>query len=246
MKRDYRRITVLVHGWWGSGKSWFSASAPGPRLVLDTEGGYYDTPGEHITWDPSTPIPDGLTKDTSVIVDVQNWATMEIVRDLLRGDHPFETVIIDSLHELQDQLKRAVAKPGEQYNPNATFEMQAWGRLLSNMALFLRELRDLARPSAASPINVVLVSGTDDEKVPHKPLLEGGVRKWIAGWYDVIGYMTEAKDQNQNEVRVLQIAPGPLAVAKCRLHNLKQKYGTEIVNPDFRKMLAVVNPKDSE
>ena len=124
--------------------------------------------------------------------------------------------------------------------------MQAWGRLLNNMALFLRELRDLSRPSSPRPVNVVPVAGTDDEKVPAKPLLEGGVRKLIAGWYDVVGYMTEAKDQNQEEVRVLQIAPGPLAVAKCRLHNLKVRWGTDIVNPDIRKMLAVVNPKESE
>ncbi len=244
--RDYRRITILVHGWWGSGKSWFAATAPGPRLVLDTEGGFYDTPGTHVVWDPTTPPPE-VEKDTSVIVDVQNWQTVEIIRDLLRsGSHPFESVVIDSLHELQDQLKRSVAKPGEAYNPNATFEMQAWGRLLNNMALFLRELRDLSRPSSPRPVNVVLVAGTDDEKVPAKPLLEGGVRKLVAGWFDVVGYMTEAKDQNQNEVRVLQIAPGPMAVAKCRLHNLKVKYGTEIVNPDFRKMLAVVNPKESK
>lgn len=243
---SYRRITVLCHGWWGSGKSWFAATAPGPRLVLDTEGGFYDTPGTHVVWNPLDPLPD-VDKDTSVIVDVQDWGTVEMLRDVLRsGNHPFESVIIDSLHELQDQLKRAVAKPGETYNPNATFEMQAWGRLLNNMALFLRELRDLSRPSSARPVNIVLVAGTDDEKIPAKPLLEGGVRKLIAGWYDVVGYMTEAKNQANEEVRVLQIAPGPTAVAKCRLHNLKERYGTEIVNPDFRKMLAVVNPKESK
>ena len=243
---DYRRISVLIHGWWGAGKSWLASTAPGPRLVLDTEGGFYDTPGDHIVWDPTTPIPSKLDKDTSVIVDVQDWADVERVRDTLAGEHPFQSVIVDSLHELQNLLKRAVATPGRQYNPNATFEMQAWGRLLNNMGEFLRDLRNLTRPGAHQRVNVVLVSGTNDEIVPAKPLLEGGIRKVLVGFYDVVGYLTEAKDQNQNDVRVLQIAPTPLAVAKCRLHNLQVKHGSQIVNPDIRKMLAVVNPKESK
>lgn len=244
---SYRRITVLVHGWWGSGKSWFAASAPGPRLILDTEGGFHDTPGEHVVVRAddlaSTELEFG--KDTSVIVDVQEWEDVEKVRRVLQGKHPFQSVIIDSLHELQDQLKRSIQRPGEQYDPNAVFEMQAWGRLLNNMSLFLRELRDLARPTAVSPINVVLVAGTDDEKIPAKPLMEGGVRKLVAGWFDIVGYMTEAK-VNGEDARILHIAPSPTHVAKCRLHNLKVKYGDVIPNPDFRKMLAVVNPKESK
>lgn len=250
MRRDYRRITVLVHGWWGSGKSWFAASTPGPRLVIDTEGGFHDTPGEHLVVQANrlaTTDLSGITKDVSVIVDIQSWQDVEFVRDVLRkGEHPFESVIIDSLNELQDQLKRAVQAIGSAYNPNEVYDFQAWGRLLNNMSLFMRELRDLARPTSVKPVNVVLVSGTDDEKLPHKPLLEGGVRKQIAGWFDVVGYMTVAQDQDQNEVRVLGIESSPIHVAKCRLHNLKVKHGSEIINPDVKRMLAVVNPKESK
>jgi hypothetical protein len=245
--RDYRRISLLIHGWWGSGKSWLAATAPGPRLVLDTEGGFYDTPGDLVVWDPNTPVDKAWTKDTSVIVDVQDWAAVETVRGILAsGDHPFESVIVDSLHEMQTLLKRAVATPGSKYNPNATFEMQAWGRLLNNMGEFLRELRDLTRPTAAKRVNVVLVSGTNDEVIPAKPLLEGGIRKVVTGFYDVVGYLTEAKDQNQNEVRVLAITPTPLAVAKCRLHNLKVEHGTDIINPDIKRMILTVNPKETK
>lgn len=245
-KRDYRRISILIHGWWGAGKSWLAASAPGPRLVLDTEGGFYDTPGDHIVWDPTTPYPEGLTGDSTVIVDAQSWATVEDVRDILRKtDHPFESVILDSLHELQNLLRRAVARPGEAYNPNATFEMQAWGRMLNNMREFLQELRDLTRPNSPKKVNVVLVSGTNDEMIPAKPLLEGGIRKVITGYYDVVGYLTEAKDQHQNPVRILQITPDAAAVAKCRLHNLKVKYGDVIPNPDIKKMIQTVNTKES-
>ena len=70
VNKDYRRISLFIHGWWGAGKSWLSASAPAPRLVLDTEGGYHDTEGKHVLWNPSDPLPQDLDKETSVIVDV--------------------------------------------------------------------------------------------------------------------------------------------------------------------------------
>lgn len=242
MKSDYRRISVLVHGWWGAGKSWFASTAPGPRLVLDTEGGFHDTPGDHVMWDPTQSLPTGLDKDSSVIVDVTEWSQVESVRDVLRrGDHQFNSVIVDSLHELQNQLKRSVQNPGDLYDPNSVFDMQAWGRLLNNMGEFLRELRNLTRPGSPRRINVVLVSGTDDEMVPAKPMLEGGIRKVVAGFYDVVGYMTVGQTPQKEEVRVLHTEANSLHVAKCRLHNIKLKWSGAIPNPDFRKMLAVVN-----
>jgi hypothetical protein len=247
MKRDYRRVTVLVHGWWGAGKSWFAATAPGPRLVIDAEGGFHDTPGTSVEWRPGEPYPE-MDKDTSVIVPVYTWADVHAVMTVLTAEHPFESVIIDSLHELQDLLKQAVAEPGEAYDPNATFEWQAWGRLKNNMGVLCRQLRDMARGGYPTKVNVVLVSGTDDEKIPAKPLLEGGARKVIASFYDIIGYMTMAKDDKGEDVRILQVQPTPAAQAKCRLHNVKVKWDAVIPSPDVKKILAVTNqsPKESK
>ncbi len=241
MKKDYRRISVFIHGWWGSGKSWLAASAPGPRLVLDTEGGSRDTPGDHILWDPRTPIPTKLTKDSTVRVDATCWDDIENVRDILRHSHPFQSFIVDSVHELQEMLKQTVATPGEAYNPDSVFDRQAWGRLRNHMGLFFREVRDLTRQGGQPPINVILVSGTDDEMIPNKPMLEGASRKIVVSFYDVVGYLRTAFDQHNKEVRVLQISPSATVVAKCRLHNLKVRYGHEIVNPTIPQMLHVVN-----
>ncbi len=241
MKKDYRRISVFIHGWWGSGKSWLAATAPGPRLVLDTEGGSQDTPGNHILWNARTPIPEGLTKDSTVRVDATCWDDIEDVRDVLRGQHPFQSFIVDSVHELQEMLKQTVAVPGEVYNPDSVFDRQAWGRLRNHMGLLFRELRDLTRGGGQPAINVILVSGTDDEIIPNKPMLEGASRKIVVSFYDVVGYLRTATDQKQREVRVLQIFPSATVVAKCRLHNLKLKYGPEIVNPNISKMIQVVN-----
>lgn len=239
--KAYRRISVFIYGWFGSGKSTLAATAPGPRLVIDSEGGFYDTPGTQVVWDPRESLPEGIDSNTSIIVDITTWGEFQDVMSVLRtGDHPFESVIIDSLNELQDVLKRDVADPGEQYDPNATFQHQAWGRLKNNLGLSLRELRNLTRPSARKRINLVIVCGTDDEMIPNKPLLEGGIRKSVAGLYDLMGYLRIAKDQNGDDVRVLQIQPSPTAVAKCRLRAVHEKHGDEIVQPDIKKIIATV------
>lgn len=222
--------------------------------MIDTEGGVFDAPGDKVMFDPRTeqyttlddqPFdPKGLTKDHSVVVDVQDWGTFDDIMSILRsGKHPFETVIIDSLHELQDQLKQSIATPGEAYDPNATFQHQAWGRLLNNLSLAMRELRNFTRRKANKPINLVIVCGSDDEGIKAVPLLVGGIRKATAGFYDVVGYLRTAQNQHGDEIRVMQIHPSDTAVAKCRLHNLSVKYGAQITNPDIRKMIAVVNPK---
>jgi hypothetical protein len=248
-----RRIMVAVHGWWGSGKTWFAHTAPGPRLVLDMEGGSEDVQTHQLFWDPLTntlTTPSGsesgwaeVTDDTSVIVDIQKAATVQHVLTYLEeGDHPFNSVVFDSLTETQKQLKQAVASPDDEYDPNAVFDMQAWGRLLNHGELVVRRLRDLTRKHAARRVNVVVVMGSDTEAIPVRPLLQGALRKSLAGFFDLEGYLyTAVNKETGEEARIMQISPSSEAEAKCRLHLLKVKHGTHIINPDMREMLAVVN-----
>ena len=240
-----RKIMVATHGWWGSGKSWFANSAPGPRLVMDMEGGVEDIPQRQLHWDPVTQPepPEDLTDDTSVIVDINDYNLVtHLLAYLERGQHPFESVIMDSLTENQKQLKQKVAKPGVEYDPNAVFDQQAWGRLLNNGELVIRRLRDLTRKSAAKRVNVVVVMGSDTEAIPVKPLLQGALRKSLAGFFDLEGYLyTAVNNDTKEEARIMQISPSADAEAKCRLHLLKVKHGTHIINPDMRDILATVN-----
>lgn len=243
-----RRIMMAVHGWWGSGKTWLAHTSPGPRLVLDMEGGSEDVPVPIVEWDATTSgIPTGLTDDTSVVVDIQDYAVLtELLRTLKTGNHPFESVVLDSLTEQQKLLKTRVARPGSEYDPNAVFDQQAWGRLLNNGELVMRQLRDLTRKGAAKRINCVVVMGSDTESIPIKPLLQGALRKSLAGFFDLEGFLyTAINNDTKEEARVLQISPTPEAEAKCRLHLLKLAHGTHIINPDIREILAVINAGDN-
>jgi len=247
---DARKAYFGIHGWGGAGKTWLAHTLPGPRLALETEMGGLDTKDREDRdvrlqlWDPATAaVPTGLDETDTVIVSVRDLKVLAPIMQLLEsGNHPFESVILDSFTELQNMLKEAVANPGKEYNPNATFDQQAWGRLKNHGGIILRDLRDLTWPEAAKPINVAVVMYSDDEAIPVVPLLEGGIRKGMQGWFDIIGYLfTVVVPETKEEIRVLQISRDPNAIAKCRLHLVKAKYGSHIERPDLAVVLNTLN-----
>lgn len=248
-----RKVMFGIHGWSGAGKTWLAATLPKPIMVLSTEGGWEDVQEDITHWDGKGKPP----KADVVIVDVQTASDLDrLVAFLVRGDHPFESVAFDSLHEYQDQLKTSVlysskkvseAKSrGEnlEYDPSEVFDQAAWGRLLNHGVEKMRALRDLTRPGAAKRINVCVVMGTDEEALPARPLLQGGLRKKLLYYFDVFGYLTE-KTSDSGPVRILQIRQDEVAQAKCRLHLLKSsdrvQKDTYIVRPNLAEIVAIVN-----
>lgn len=250
MNINERAVYVAIHGWSGAGKTWLAHTAPGPRLVLDTENGSLDTvdlPGHKRVishWDPTTePAPTGLKPEDTLVVNIRDLRRLKAAMVILEaGKHEFESVILDSFTEMQAMMKTHVADPGKDYNPDAVFDQQAWGRLKNHGSLLLRDLRDLTWPDAQKRVNVVVVMGSDTEALPARPLLEGGVRKQLPYWFDLVGYLfTAIEPETKEEVRVLQIAKTPDAEAKCRLHSVKVAYGAFIERPDLTNILLTLN-----
>ncbi len=245
-----RKAYFGLHGWGGAGKTWLAHTLPGPRLVLDTEGGSFDTQYREdrevrlSLWNPMTePVPTNLGPTDTVIVGIEDLNMLRALMQLLKGgQHPFESIIVDSFSETQALIKTLVASPGNEYDPNAVFDHQAWGRLKNHGGILLRELRDLTKPQAAKPVNVAVVFYSDNETVPAVPLLEGGIRKQVVGWLDLLGYLfTVEHPDTKEEIRVLQIARSQVAEAKCRPHLVKVKYGTHIEHPDLEEILNTLN-----
>lgn len=245
-----RKAYFGIHGWGGAGKTWLAHTLPGPRLELSTENGSWDTRDRTDrevrmqAWDPATqPMPTDLTEIDTVVVNIRNISQLDAMMLLLKGgNHPFESVILDSFTAMQSKMKKLVASPGQAYDPNATFDHQAWGRLKNNGLLFLEDLQALTWPDTKKPINVAVVMFSDEESVPAVPLLEGGIRKGLVGLFDLFGYLfTAYNPDTKEEIRVLQISRNPEAQAKCRLHSVKVHYGTHIEHPDLDTILSILN-----
>lgn len=236
------KLTMLVHGDAGTGKSWIGASAPGPRLVLDGEGRGLYYPTSKVWWDPRQPLPttlaDGspITTDTSVIVDVREFGDFHRAYQwLASGQHYFESVVLDSLTELQQRCIDHIA---------GTHQMQTqdWGSLLRDMDKLVRDMRDL-RTHPVKPIQALVVIALSHERNgKQRPMLQGSLSNKVAGHFDVVGYLSLAYDVASNqEQRQLLIRPIGLFEAKDNTDLLTRAYGHIITNPNVTEMLGVMN-----
>lgn len=179
-------FTCLVHGESKVGKSWFGASGPAPRLILDSEGRGKYTPSQigKVYWDPRTGPPpryDG-TWDTC-IAPVAEFDLMSLAyRWLRQGEHDFVTVDVDSLMEVQ---KRCIdAEVGTDI-----IKIQDWGSLLRKLESLVRSFRDLTLVNNNTVSVVSFIVGTQNIDGVQRPLLQGALRNTVPYYVDACGYM---------------------------------------------------------
>lgn len=179
-----RSLTMLVYGESKVGKSTFAATAPGPRLMLDVEGGHRFLPIKVKYWEPMTgeepPVPDG-TWDTCVVM-CRDYATMiKTFQWLQAGRHQFKSLIIDSISELQDKFFKQIAGDGP-------MKMQQWGEVLRQMGTLLRDLRDLTM-HATTPLEAIVLTAMakKDQNGVYHPYLQGQLSVQAPYLYDILG-----------------------------------------------------------
>lgn len=219
MSDTYRHISALIHGDFGSGKTMAAGGFPGPALVFDCEGGFEDVPGiRRVHWDPRTePVPEFKPDedDLFIMVDVREWSTLNAAYDyIVTRQLKVESVIFDSLTEMQRQLQESIKATGFEY----------WGKQLETMTKMIRRLRDMVRNNE---INLCFVTSSDFETVKIEtdkksytkavPLLQGALRKQVAGFFDLFGFMEIDETSGKN---ILYLRPSRTHAAKCRLHAL--------------------------
>lgn len=227
-------LTMLVHGESGAGKSWFASGAPGPRLVLDAEGrAQYAPSGRKVYWDPmreEPPVNDG-TWDTC-IATVTEFDQMQSVYQWLRsGKHPFVSVIIDSLMEIQKRCIDKVAGTNQ-------LTQQDWGTVLRRLEALVRSYRDLTLLTENPVACVVLVVGTVEVDGTRRPLLQGALRNTVPYYLDVVGYVFTQQVPSDDGTtmqlkRMLLTQPQPGFVAKD---------GTGLMEP----VMEIPDPREGE
>lgn len=228
-----RALSMLVHGLSGAGKTTLAATSPRPILLLDVEMAARFVKGRKIKWNPladSPPVDDGSWD--ICVVSVDKFEKAAKAYDYLKsGRHPFKSVIVDSISELQ-------AKAVEDIKGRQQLQTQDWGKLLSRMSFFCRDLRDLTGDDDQNIEAVIITAMSRDTDGIVKPYLQGQIASQVPYWMDITGYLyvQQVQDQSTGEikdVRSLLIGNHPNYEAKSRVPGLP----TVIENPDVTVML---------
>jgi len=195
-------LSMLVHGPSKAGKSLLAASTPTPRLYLDVEMAARFLPLKAIEWNAKSapPVPDG-TWDT-VVVPIREWMdAVNAVKWLLSGKHPFVSVSLDSVSELQQRYLEHIAG-------RASVQVQQWGSALREVAGLIRDLRDLTG-HPTNPLQAVVVTAMTKVKQDGRyyPFLQGQLQDSIPYLLDITAFL-------DNE-------PGPGGIEQRKLYTRK-------------------------
>ena len=216
------RFNILLYGQPGVGKTVFAASCDAvpelrPVILIDIEGG---------TNSLRTTYPNVAT------IRVTDWEQLvAIMNDLAESEHGYETIIIDSLSEVQKinmyyNMRRAGKNPMEE-----KADWDDWGRSLEAMRQFTRAVRDL-------PFNTIMTCLVEDKKDQKTgkstkwPYFTGKFQTEVAALPDEVFYyyMIEIWNEEQEDnvpVRALLTSATENVIAKDRSGTLDQV----IINP---------------
>lgn len=209
--RRAQGLCVGVHAPAKSGKSCFADSGPRPTLILDLEGMSRWTPSRKLYWDPQRETvpawpqderalsPDGYWD--SAIVMMRQFSDLTGMRDFLhQGQHPFNSVDLDSASEMQ-------ARFADELSPYGKLDRDHWGAMLRQVQTVIRGYRDLITHPVRPVWAVSLVLGThwDEKARKMRPLLQGQSRDYVPYYPDILGYMETQQDGS----RQLLIGPHP-------------------------------------
>lgn len=231
-----RAISILVHAAAKQGKSSLSVSAPAPRVYLDSESAARFLEAEElikaIKWDPADPPPelDG-TWDTAVVA-TRDFETVEKVYKWLNsGNHPFKSLIIDSISELQ---VRVVDNVTGRKQPT----MQQWGSVYRDVGGFVRDVRDLTMHPTKPLEAVVVIAMTRHVDGKYVPWCQGQLQTVLPFLLDATTYLYVDNDPETGEpVRKLLTQPTPDFEAGNRIGN---KWPVVISNPNISDMITAV------
>lgn len=201
-RRRAQGLSFLVHGLAKAGKSTFADSGPRPTMIIDVEGSSFWTPSRKIYWNPMTepiPRPDG-TWDSAIVLATEARIVEMAYQILYSGQHPFKSLSIDSVTEVQQRII-------DQLTKGRAMDRDKWGALLRQVNAMTRQFRDLIVHPVNPLWSVAMTSGThwDDRVRKWRPLLQGQAQDYLPYYVDIFGYV----GAQPNGTRHMLIGPHP-------------------------------------
>lgn len=247
--------SFLFYGEAKTGKSSLAATAPGKKIVFDAEGSWNafegrdnpNRPGEKYRvayWDDlSSPPPDEPGMDICV-VDVLRWETIDVgLNWLSRHDHPFQSIVMDSVTETQNRCKKAIT------DPEMGLQYEHWGKLLARMSDRIKRFRDIVKDTA-NPARVVVFTseGKMRQNGKYTPQMEGQLRDSIGYWMNTTACLRIAQVANADglitddspTVRRLLVKPHPSFITGSHFEDRFEK--NTVDNPNITQMMATIFP----
>jgi len=169
-KPEDHKIKALIYGAAGAGKTVFTGTAK-KAIYASAEGGLLS-----------------IADKNPHYVEVKSLKDLaELYSYLSTEDHKYETIVIDSITEINEIVKMEIEK-----KVGHNMQLQDWGELAKKLRDLFRKFRDL-------PMNVILVAQeayvTDEDKIKKVvPSLNGKAATEIAYFMDIVGYLNVEND----------------------------------------------------
>jgi len=237
----------LVYGNPGIGKTTFCASAqdhPHGRdvLIIDAEGGTRSIADRD---DIKIFHPTTVRDDDGDVVESAWEQIFRIYQFLAHGEHPFKTIVMDSLTAVQELALEDVMRSSKTPQlPN----LGDWGRTNSAMQKMVKAWRNFARDRGWNILFTALVTEKKDEStgaIVGRAKMTPGCAEMVLGLMDCVGFL-DIGDKSGG--RVLHFAQKGVNIAKVR----QPRKGTkerpilpgQLDDPDMGKILDIIYRKE--